>query len=128
MPYNPLITTNLSETQHEPYFIPPKEIVNRSKIGKLKPKEFLGFRTFLITCHPLYVFPSIVIESKITCFTKTITKPKWQATMSYEFDVLMANRTWSLCPRPLNKHVVINKWVYKESKWKYQSPQRKDYS
>jgi histone deacetylase 1/2 len=33
--------------------------------------------------------------------------------MSCEFDALMANGTWSLCPRPLNKRVVHNKWVYK---------------
>jgi histone deacetylase 1/2 len=33
--------------------------------------------------------------------------------MSCEFDALMANRTWSLCSRSLNKHVVRNKWVYR---------------
>ena len=93
MPYNPLITTNLSKTQREPSFIPPREIVTRSKTGKLKPKEFLGFRTFFATRHPLCVLSSIVIESETTCFTKTITKPEWRAAMSCEFDVLMANRT-----------------------------------
>jgi len=33
--------------------------------------------------------------------------------MGREFDALMENDTWSLCPRPLGKHVVRNKWVYK---------------
>jgi histone deacetylase 1/2 len=33
--------------------------------------------------------------------------------MGREFDALMENGTWFLCPRPLGKHVMRNKWVYK---------------
>ena len=36
--------------------------------------------------------------------------------MGREFDALMINGTWSLCPRPLDKHIVRNKWVYKVKK------------
>jgi hypothetical protein len=89
--------------------IPHREILTRSKTGKLKAKEFPGFKTFLVTCHPLCVFSSIMIESEPTCFTKAVTKLEWRATMGCEFDALMANGTWSLCPRPLNKCVVRNK-------------------
>lgn len=33
--------------------------------------------------------------------------------MGREFDALVKNGTWSLCSRPLDKHIVRNKWVYK---------------
>jgi hypothetical protein len=33
--------------------------------------------------------------------------------MGAEFDALIANGTWSLCPRPAHKNVIRNKWVYK---------------
>jgi hypothetical protein len=33
--------------------------------------------------------------------------------MGEEFDALLANGTWSLCPRPQHQHVIHNKWVYK---------------
>ena len=33
--------------------------------------------------------------------------------MGEEFDALMSNGTWSLCPRPKGKQVVRNKWVFK---------------
>ena len=33
--------------------------------------------------------------------------------MGREFDSLMINGTWSLCPCPLAIHIVRNKWVYK---------------
>lgn len=37
--------------------------------------------------------------------------------MQVEFNALISNQTWSLCPHPLNKKVVRNKWVFK-LKWK----------
>jgi hypothetical protein len=33
--------------------------------------------------------------------------------MSVEFEALLSNRTWTLCPRPPHCHVIHNKWVYK---------------
>jgi hypothetical protein len=33
--------------------------------------------------------------------------------MASEFAALLENQTWSLCPRPLDRHVISNKWVYK---------------
>jgi hypothetical protein len=36
--------------------------------------------------------------------------------MGREFDALVINGTWSLYPRPLDKHIVRNKWVYKVKK------------
>jgi hypothetical protein len=33
--------------------------------------------------------------------------------MGLQFDALLTNGTWSLCPRPLHQHIVRNKWVYK---------------
>jgi hypothetical protein len=33
--------------------------------------------------------------------------------MTAEFQALLSNQTWSLCPRPLHHNVVRNKWVFK---------------
>jgi hypothetical protein len=33
--------------------------------------------------------------------------------MTIEFQALLSNYTWSLCPRPLHHNVVRNKWVFK---------------
>jgi hypothetical protein len=33
--------------------------------------------------------------------------------MQTEYDALMTNKTWTLCPRPSNWKVVRNKWVFK---------------
>jgi len=91
----------------------PRQMVTRSQTGSLKPKESPGFKTFYSTRHPLQVLSSIVIESEPTCFTKAVSNPHWKAAMGREFDALLANNTWSLCPRPSHTHVVRNKWVYK---------------
>jgi hypothetical protein len=33
--------------------------------------------------------------------------------MTAEYNALISNGTWTLCPRPFHKHVIRNKWVYK---------------
>jgi hypothetical protein len=33
--------------------------------------------------------------------------------MSLEYDALISNQTWTLCPRPPHHNVVRNKWVFK---------------
>lgn len=33
--------------------------------------------------------------------------------MQEEYDALLKNKTWTLCPRPLIDNLIMNKWVYK---------------
>jgi hypothetical protein len=33
--------------------------------------------------------------------------------MAAEYEALLFNGTWTLCPRPTNQHVIYCKWVYK---------------
>ena len=61
----------------------------------------------------MYVLSNVLNEQEPTCFIRAVSHPEWHAAMGQEFDALMENGTWSLCPRPHNKHMVRNKWVYK---------------
>ena len=84
-------------------------IMTRSKTGNNKPKKFPKYKLYYSTRHPLYVFSSVLNEQEPTCFTQAMSHPEWRAAMGQEFDALMENGTWSLCPRPHNMHVVRNK-------------------
>jgi predicted AlkP superfamily pyrophosphatase or phosphodiesterase len=33
--------------------------------------------------------------------------------LQLEYDALMSNNTWTLCPRPLKHNIIRNKWVFK---------------
>jgi hypothetical protein len=55
----------------------------------------------------------MLTEIEPTCFTKAATDPRWRAAMAAEFEALISNGTWTLCPRPLKRHVIHNRWVYK---------------
>jgi hypothetical protein len=58
-------------------------------------------------------FSAVLNTPEPTSYTQAVSDPQWRAAMGREFDSLMINDTWSLCPRPLAKHIVRNKWVYK---------------
>jgi histone deacetylase 1/2 len=61
----------------------------------------------------LQAFSAILDIPEPTSYTQAVSDLQWHVAMGKEFDALMENRTWSLCPRLSNKHVVRNKWVYK---------------
>ncbi|KAF5464553.1 hypothetical protein F2P56_014624 [Juglans regia] len=46
-------------------------------------------------------------------FAQAVSDPKWIATMENEFQVLQENGTWSLFPRPQDRNVIRNTWVFK---------------
>ena len=93
--------------------LPTHQMQTKSRTGCLHPKTYTGFQLFYSTRHPLKAFNVVVLPPEPTCYTKVVSNPNWRAAMGAEFDTLFANGTWSLCPRPLHKNVIRNKWVFK---------------
>uniref|UniRef100_A0A2N9EUM6 Uncharacterized protein n=1 Tax=Fagus sylvatica TaxID=28930 RepID=A0A2N9EUM6_FAGSY len=56
---------------------------------------------------------SIVTRSQTGSLRPPMKHQDWRVAMGAEFDALLANHTWTLCPRLLHKNVIRNKWVYK---------------
>jgi hypothetical protein len=96
-----------------PLFVPSNRRITRSLIGSSKPHSFLGFTSFLTTKHPLFTYTSILLPPEPSTYRQAASKPEWVSAMTTEFQVLLSNNTWSLCPHPLHHNVVRNKWVFK---------------
>lgn len=88
-------------------------MITRSRIGSLRPKTFPDFRLFQSTKYPLINHHSILQEIEPTCYSKAISDSRWKEAMQLEFDALISNGTWSLCPRPRYHNIIRNIWVYK---------------
>jgi transposase InsO family protein len=89
-------------------------MTTRSKTGSLRPNSFPDFQLYSATKHPLPIaLHSVLTEVEPTCFTKAATDTRWRAAMAAEFEALISNKTWTLCPRPSQQHVTRNHWVYK---------------
>ena len=54
-----------------------------------------------------------VIISKPHSYAQAAAIPEWNLAMECEFQALLKNETWTLCPRPPRKNVVQSKWVFK---------------
>jgi hypothetical protein len=94
--------------------VPPlPRVVTRSQTNSLKPKQFPNFQLYYSTKHPLQALSSIVLPLEPRTYNQAVGNQNWKRAMQSEFDALLANKTWSLCPRPVHKRVVRNKWVFK---------------
>jgi hypothetical protein len=93
--------------------VPSNRPVTRSQTGSSKPRSFPGFTSFLANKHPLLTYTSVILPPEPSTYRQAASKPEWIAAMTAEFQALLSNRTWSLCPRPSNHNVVRNKWVFK---------------
>jgi len=92
---------------------PSHPMVTRSRTGSLKPKPFPDYQLLCHTKHPPTAFLAAQPDAEPSCFSKAVTDPRWLTAMSQEFDALVGNGTWTLCPRPPRHNVIRNKWVYK---------------
>jgi hypothetical protein len=92
--------------------VPSHTMITRSITGNQKPKTFPDFKMFH-SRYPILNFHTMLPETEPSCYSKAASDPRWQAAMSLEFEALISNKTWILCPRPSHQHVIHNKWVYK---------------
>ena len=87
-------------------------MLTRSKTGSLQPKTFPDYKLFQTTKYPFQGLHTTVQEFEPSCYSKAAADSRWRAAMKLEFDALMSNSTWTLCPRPPNHNIICNKWVY----------------
>jgi hypothetical protein len=91
-------------------------MTTRSKDGISQPKQFSGFKLYSSTKHTLLALHSLTTQSLPTPssrFSQAIKSPHWFQAMSEEFSALLHNQTWELCPWPLHKNIISNKWVFR---------------
>jgi hypothetical protein len=94
--------------------LPPiQPMTTRAKTGSLKPKTFPEFHLYRTIRHPLTSYHVILQETEPSCFKKAAGDPRWQQAMTAEFEALISNGTWTLCPPPPHQHILTNKWVYR---------------
>jgi hypothetical protein len=55
-----------------------------------------------------FILPHVPIT-----FAKAALIPQWFTAMESEIQALLDNGTWTLYPRPSNRNIIKNKWVYK---------------
>lgn len=84
-----------------------------SKSGIHCPKTFPDYQVYYSTKHPLCALHTLATTTEPSSYTQAVKFKEWQKAMQDEFSALHANDSWSLCPRPANKNVIRNKWVYK---------------
>ncbi|XP_062173503.1 uncharacterized protein LOC133878962 [Alnus glutinosa] len=111
---------SLPETDESLLTLPPvlfhspfPHIVTRSKTGSLKSKEFPDYHLYYSTRHPLKAMTVTSLPSEPIHFAKACSDSNWMAAMESEYQALLDNKTWFLCPRPSNRNVIHNKWVFK---------------
>jgi len=91
----------------------PSRMITRSVTGSLKPKQLSDFHLYHSTKHPLKAFHTIILPPEPTTFSQASKSQHWRDVITAEYNALISNGTWTLCPRPSHKHVIRNKWVYK---------------
>ncbi|RVW22302.1 Retrovirus-related Pol polyprotein from transposon RE1 [Vitis vinifera] len=87
-------------------------MTTRSQTSNLKPRTFSDFKLYS-TQYPLQALSNTVTPLAPTSYRQAALLPDWCVAMRKEYDALLANETWKLCPRPVDHNVVGNKWVYK---------------
>jgi len=92
---------------------PANRILTRSQTGTLKPKHFPGFKLFHTIKYPISALLTFALPQEPSTYKQAASHPEWTQAMLLEYNALVSNQTWTLCPRPSHRNVVRNKWVFK---------------
>lgn len=89
------------------------QIITRSMTNSSKPKHFPDYHLYFSTKYPLQALSTITLPLEPHTYKEAVKNQDWLDAMQAEYNALLANKTWTLCPRPCHKKVVRNKWVFK---------------
>jgi hypothetical protein len=78
-------------------------MITRSRTGSLKPKTFFDFQ----------LYHTHLLDLEHVSYRQVAIDFRWMEAMQQEFDALLSNDTWTLCPRLHHHNVIWNKWVFK---------------
>jgi hypothetical protein len=91
----------------------PPRMLTRSQTNSSTPKIFPDYHLYTATKHLFQVLTSVSLPAEPQTYNQAMKHPCWLDAMQAEYDALMSNKTWTLCPRPSDRKVVRNKWVFK---------------
>jgi hypothetical protein len=93
---------------------PQHPIQTRCQTGSLNPKSFPNYQLFYSTKHPIRALHLVLTVFEPTCFIQASKSPEWNKAMLVEYEALLANNTWTLCPIPPLRQIIGNKLVFKK--------------
>jgi hypothetical protein len=99
-----------------PPMAPQHPIQTRCQTGSLNPKSFPNYQLFYSTKHPIRALHLVLTVFEPTCFIQASKSPEWNKAMLVEYEALLANNTWTLCPIPPHRWINGNKWVFKQKR------------
>jgi hypothetical protein len=88
-------------------------MITRSQTGTLKPKQYPSFKLFNTIKYPISALQTSILAQEPSTYKQAASHPDWTQAMILEYNALISNQTWTLCPRPPHHNVVRNKWVFK---------------
>lgn len=87
----------------------PSRMITRSQTHSSTPKLFPDYHLYSSTKYPFHALTSVILPAEPTTYNQAVKNPCWLDAMRAEYNALLSNKTWSLCPRPSHKKVVRNK-------------------
>jgi len=107
-PVSPLISLSTNTTRSSllpPPIVPSTSSIHpmqtRSKSGIVKPKQY----------------PTLLLAiTEPASLKHALSSPIWRITMQEEYDVLMANNTWTLTSLPPGRKSIGCKWIFRVKK------------
>jgi hypothetical protein len=59
----------------------------------------VGLYSEAIKNQPASAIHFVFLKIELSCYNKAANDPRWRTPMSAEFEALISNGTWALCPR-----------------------------